>query len=84
MLTLHDTAGSYVEHGGETRYLRPLIAYFSDLDVTTITPLAVRTAGTQLLPHVAPPRTPSPGHCSSRPRSGAWPLPTRSGADPHP
>lgn len=54
MHTFHDAARSYVEHGGETRYLRPLIAYFGDLDVTTITPLAVRTAATELLPHAAP------------------------------
>lgn len=54
MHTFDDAAASYLEHGGEGRYLPRLVAHFGARDVTTITPLAVREAAIALYPDAAP------------------------------
>lgn len=52
--TFANAAKSYVEHGGEVRYLDPLIARFGSEITQQITPLAVRNAALELLPNAAP------------------------------
>lgn len=52
--TFADAAESYVQHGGETRFLPPLLAQFGDQLVTDITPLAVRSAAEVAYPDAAP------------------------------
>lgn len=54
MHTFQEAAASYLEHGGEARYLPRLVAHFGPRDVTTITPLAVREAAITLYPAAAP------------------------------
>lgn len=54
MHTFNDAADSYVAHGGETRYLPRLIERFGPDDVTTVTPVAVRTAAVELFPNASP------------------------------
>jgi len=54
MHTFQDAAASYVQHGGEARYLPALVARFGDQAVETITPIAVRNAALELLPNAAP------------------------------
>lgn len=45
-------AHSYLEHGGETRYLPGLIAHFGDVPVEAITPFDIKQAALALLPDV--------------------------------
>lgn len=52
--TFAAAAESYIQHGGEQRYLSPLIARFGPELVTAITPLAVRSAAVEMLPNAAP------------------------------
>jgi integrase len=54
MNSFSDAAKSYVEHGGEERYLDKLIKYFEGINVKQITPLSVRTAAIKLFPDAAP------------------------------
>lgn len=54
MHTFREAAASYVEHGGEARYLARLLARFGDQAVTAITPLAVRAAALDLYPNASP------------------------------
>lgn len=54
MHTFSEAAASYIEHGGEGRYLPRLIARFGLDDVTTITPMAVRNAAVELYPEASP------------------------------
>jgi integrase len=51
MHTFEEAAASYVQHGGEARYLPRLVAWFGPEDVTTITPLAVRSAAAEIYPN---------------------------------
>jgi len=52
--TFEDAARSYIEHGGEARYLPKLVARFGPEDVVKITPLAVRSAAVELYPDASP------------------------------
>jgi len=52
--TFQDAVRSYLDHGGEARYLARLVERFGDDDVTTITPMAVRTAAVDLYPDASP------------------------------
>jgi len=54
MHTFSEAAASYLEHGGEGRYLPRLVERFGPDDVTTITPMAVRTAAVELYPDASP------------------------------
>lgn len=54
MITFKHAAESYVEHGGESRYLAPLVERFGAQAVDTITPLQVRTAAVELFPRATP------------------------------
>lgn len=54
MHTFSDAAASYLEHGGEGRYLAKLIDRFGREDVASITPLAVRSAAIELFPAASP------------------------------
>ncbi|AGS81037.1 integrase [Caulobacter phage Cr30] len=54
MLTFHEAAISYVEHGGEERYLRKLIEHFGNQDVSKITPMAVRNSVKIIFPNSSP------------------------------
>lgn len=54
MHTFAEAADSYVDHGGEERYLPRLVDRFGPDDVTTITPMAVRTAAVELFPAASP------------------------------
>lgn len=54
MHTFEDATKSYIEHGGEGKYLPSLLRRFGPDDVTTITPLAVRNAALLILPDAAP------------------------------
>ena len=54
MHTFQEAAVSYVEHGGEARYLPRLIERFGGELVDAITPLAVRKAAVDLMPNAAP------------------------------
>jgi len=53
-VSAEDAARSYIEHGGETRYLSPLIGRFGPVPVTSITPLGVRDAAVELFPVASP------------------------------
>ena len=50
MHTFYEAAVSYLEHGGEERYIKPLIEKFGEHDVTTITPMRVRAAALEIFP----------------------------------
>lgn len=50
MHSFAEAAGSYLEHGGEPRYLPRLIERFGPQDVAAITPLAVRKAAPLIYP----------------------------------
>lgn len=50
MHTFEEATKSYINHGGEERYLEKLLEHFGPTDVTTITPLGVRSAALKLLP----------------------------------
>lgn len=65
MHTFAQAAASYLEHGGEGRYLARLIDRFGDDDVAAITPMAVRTAAVELYPDASP---------STRNRQGITPA----------
>jgi len=52
--TFAEAAASYIEHGGEARYLPRLIERFGPEDVTAITPMAVRNAAVELYPDASP------------------------------
>lgn len=54
MHTFQEAAASYVQHGGEARYLQRLIERFGAEEVSTITPLAVRTAALEIYPDALP------------------------------
>ncbi|PIB96505.1 tyrosine-type recombinase/integrase [Caulobacter sp. X] len=54
MHTFSEAAASYVQHGGEARYLRRLLERFGDQDVATITPMAVRNAALEIYPDASP------------------------------
>lgn len=54
MHTFTAASESYVAHGGEARYLPPLVRRFGPDDVTGITPLAVRAAAAELFPAASP------------------------------
>lgn len=54
MHTFKEAAASYVQHGGEARYLQRLIDRFGDEDVTTITPMVVRAAAIEIYPDALP------------------------------
>lgn len=46
--TFADAAASYIEHGGEGRYLGPIIAYFGDRPLSDIHPFDLRQMATTL------------------------------------
>lgn len=48
-----EAAESYVQHGGETRYLARVVDWFGDHPVATITPLAVRQAAEAVYPEAS-------------------------------
>lgn len=50
MHTFAEAAASYLEHGGEGRYIPRLVARFGAELVTAITPLAVRNAAPEIYP----------------------------------
>jgi integrase len=50
MHTFQESAESYIQHGGEARYLGRLVDYFGQQDVAVITPLAVRTSAALIYP----------------------------------
>lgn len=52
--TFSDAAESYIQHGGEQRYLAPLLKRFGDQQVTAITPLGVHNAAAELYPEATP------------------------------
>lgn len=52
--TFAAAAASYVQHGGEARFLRRLIDRFGQDPVTEITPMMIRTAALELCPDVSP------------------------------
>ena len=54
MHTFREAAASYVGSGGEGRYLPRLVDRFGDDLVTTITPMAVRTAAVEIYPNASP------------------------------
>lgn len=54
MHTFQEAAESYVNHGGEARYLARLMRHFGPQDVAAITPLAVRSAAIELYPDALP------------------------------
>lgn len=54
MHTFEEAAVSYVQHGGEGRYLPRLVAHFGPQDVASITPMAVRAAAIELYPDALP------------------------------
>ncbi len=54
MHTFEEAAESYIQHGGEARYLPKLIARFGGEDVSLITPLAVRSAAIKMFPDASP------------------------------
>lgn len=54
MNTFRKAAQSYIDHGGEARYLPRLLDYFGQMDVTTITPILVRSAAIEMFPEAAP------------------------------
>lgn len=43
-------ARSYLEHGGETRYLDKIIAHFGDIAITEITPFDVKQMAQTIYP----------------------------------
>lgn len=53
MNTFKDAADSYVEHGGEPRFLGRLIERFGSQPVTNVTPMAVHKAAVELYPDAA-------------------------------
>lgn len=53
MHTFAEAAASYLEHGGEGRYLPRLVARFGPVPVVEITPMAVRTAAPEIYPGAA-------------------------------
>jgi integrase len=46
--TFGDAAASYLEHGGEARYLPPIVAWFGDTPVAAITPFDVKQMASAL------------------------------------
>lgn len=48
--TFRDTAESYIEHGGEVRYLPPIIAHFADRPLRSIYPFDIRKMAADLYP----------------------------------
>lgn len=50
MHTFKEAAISYIENGGEERYLSPIIEYFGDIDLTTIAPFDVKKMALELYP----------------------------------
>lgn len=48
--TFSEAASSYIEHGGEAKYLGPVISHIGDLDVTSIYPFDVRELAKRLMP----------------------------------
>ncbi|MFA5897939.1 MAG: tyrosine-type recombinase/integrase [Hyphomicrobium sp.] len=48
--TFRSAAASYIEHGGETRYLPRIIAYLEDRPLTAIAPFDIRQMATELYP----------------------------------
>ncbi|WP_029418028.1 tyrosine-type recombinase/integrase [Brevundimonas bacteroides] len=51
--TFAQAAASYVEHGGEARFISRLIAIFGASDVATVTPMAVHRAAFDLYPEAS-------------------------------
>lgn len=54
MHTFKEAALSYLEDGGESRYLNKLIDFFGDKDVSTITPVLIKASAPKILPDVKP------------------------------
>lgn len=52
--TFSDAAESYIQHGGEARFLPRLVDRFGHHPVTNITPMMVRTAAVDLYPDASP------------------------------
>lgn len=48
--TFGDAAASYVDHGGEARFLPPLVAMWATTPVSDITPIAVHRAAMEIYP----------------------------------
>src|SRR5438045_1052028 len=51
--TFRTAAASYVEHGGENRYLPRIVEYLGDVPAAAITPFDVRTMAMTLYPDAA-------------------------------
>ncbi len=49
-VSFRTAAASYLEHYGEIRYLKPIIDYFGDVPIASITPFDIRTMATALYP----------------------------------
>lgn len=54
VVTFEDAALSYMEDGGERRFMAPLLRHFAGRALRTITPKDIRDAARALLPHAAP------------------------------
>lgn len=65
MHTFAEAADSYVQYGGEARYLPRLVAHLGSAEVAAITPLAVRQAAIDLFPA---------GSAATRNRQGITPA----------
>jgi len=49
--TFRHAAQSYIEHGGEARYLKPIVAHFGDRPLRSIFPFDVCKMATELMPN---------------------------------